>query len=52
MEVVAEGVETADQLEILRELDCDVVQGFLLGRPGTPEQIESLVQPTRPVALG
>ncbi len=52
MEVIAEGVETADQLEILRELDCDVVQGFLLGRPGTPEQIESLVQPTRPVALG
>jgi diguanylate cyclase (GGDEF)-like protein len=45
MEVIAEGVETADQLEVLRGLDCDVAQGFLLGRPGTPEQIESLAQP-------
>jgi EAL domain-containing protein (putative c-di-GMP-specific phosphodiesterase class I) len=44
MEVIAEGVETADQLEVLRGLDCDVAQGFLLGRPGSPEQIESLVQ--------
>jgi diguanylate cyclase (GGDEF)-like protein len=30
---VAEGVETPEQLERLRELDCDVVQGFLLCRP-------------------
>jgi diguanylate cyclase (GGDEF)-like protein len=45
MEVIAEGVETAGQLELLRGLDCDVAQGFLLGRPGTPAQIESLVQP-------
>ena len=47
MEVIAEGVETAGQLEMLRGLDCDVAQGFLLGRPGTPAQIESLVQPDR-----
>src|SRR6185437_14864934 len=31
--VVAEGVETAGQLEIIRELGCDKAQGFLLGRP-------------------
>ena len=30
---VAEGVETPEQLERLRALDCDVVQGFLLCRP-------------------
>ena len=30
---VAEGVETAEQLAILRELRCDVIQGFLLARP-------------------
>ena len=32
--VVVEGIETNSQLEILRSLGCDEVQGFLLGRPG------------------
>ncbi|GAB3591842.1 hypothetical protein GCM10027446_11160 [Angustibacter peucedani] len=31
--VVAEGIETADQLEALRHMQCDMVQGFHLGRP-------------------
>jgi diguanylate cyclase (GGDEF)-like protein/PAS domain S-box-containing protein len=31
--VIVEGVETPRQLEILRNLNCDEVQGFLLGRP-------------------
>jgi EAL domain-containing protein (putative c-di-GMP-specific phosphodiesterase class I) len=33
LRVVAEGVETADQLGLLRRLHCDEVQGYLLGRP-------------------
>ena len=33
MQVVAEGVEREDQVEILRELKCDIIQGFLWGRP-------------------
>ncbi|RAU22621.1 two-component system response regulator [Paramagnetospirillum kuznetsovii] len=33
LETVAEGVETAEQLDFLRACDCDIVQGFLLGRP-------------------
>jgi len=33
LEVVAEGVETAGQLLMLRDLECDVHQGFLSGRP-------------------
>jgi diguanylate cyclase (GGDEF)-like protein len=31
--VVAEGVETAEQAQLLRELGCDEVQGYWLGRP-------------------
>ena len=31
--VVAEGVETVDQLEFLREIGCDLVQGYLISKP-------------------
>ncbi|WP_370325074.1 EAL domain-containing protein [Euzebya sp.] len=37
--VVAEGVETAAQLETVAALGCDRVQGFLLGRPAAPEAL-------------
>jgi diguanylate cyclase (GGDEF)-like protein len=37
--VVAEGIETVEQLEIVRELGCDKAQGFLLGRPMPAEQL-------------
>jgi EAL domain-containing protein (putative c-di-GMP-specific phosphodiesterase class I) len=33
LSVVAEGVETEEQLELLRSLGCDQTQGYLLGRP-------------------
>jgi diguanylate cyclase (GGDEF)-like protein len=33
LKVVAEGVETREQLDILAELKCDIVQGYLLGKP-------------------
>ena len=32
--VLAEGIETAEELEVLRREGCDEVQGFLLGNPG------------------
>jgi EAL domain-containing protein (putative c-di-GMP-specific phosphodiesterase class I) len=31
--VIVEGVDTEAQVEIVRDLRCDEVQGFLLGRP-------------------
>lgn len=33
LKVVVEGVETAEQLDLLRRLGCDRIQGYLLGRP-------------------
>ncbi len=41
--VVAEGVEDVDALDALRGLGCDVVQGYLVSRPGPPEAFTSLV---------
>lgn len=42
IEVVAEGVEDAEQLASLRAAGCDIVQGYLLGRPG-PVLLQQLV---------
>jgi diguanylate cyclase (GGDEF)-like protein len=41
--VVAEGVETADQLEYLRQTNCDEVQGYLISRPISAEQVFALL---------
>ncbi|PNL98243.1 putative bifunctional diguanylate cyclase/phosphodiesterase [Achromobacter xylosoxidans] len=40
--VVAEGVETEGQREILKSLGCRVMQGFLLGRPAPAAEIQAL----------
>jgi len=37
LRVVTEGVETEEQLQILRELGCEEAQGYLLGRPESAE---------------
>lgn len=39
--VIAEGVESMAQLDILRRLGCDEVQGFLLGRPASVDHLQS-----------
>jgi diguanylate cyclase (GGDEF)-like protein len=44
--VVAEGVETTDQLMELERLGCDAVQGFLLARPAPPSAVVHCVATT------
>lgn len=43
LDVVAEGVETPGQLEILRELGCRFGQGFLFSRPVPADQAEAFL---------
>lgn len=42
-ESIAEGVETQEQLEYMKQIGCDVTQGYLLGRPVASEEIEQLL---------
>lgn len=42
-ETIAEGVETEEQYHYLNEIDCDNIQGYLLGRPMPSEMIESML---------
>ena len=42
--VVAEGVEQAEQLEDLKEIGCDFIQGFLWGKPMSPEDAAKLME--------
>jgi diguanylate cyclase (GGDEF)-like protein/PAS domain S-box-containing protein len=46
LKVVAEGVETADQLELLRERSCEEVQGFYFSRPLAPGLFEEMMRST------
>ena len=48
LEVVAEGVETAEQLAVLRELGCSYGQGYLWSRPVGPDEALSWVRPRDP----
>ncbi|MGY4174981.1 diguanylate cyclase (GGDEF)-like protein [Bradyrhizobium sp. USDA 4518] len=41
--VVAEGVETTEQLDYLRQTNCDEVQGYLIGRPVAEDHIFALL---------
>jgi EAL domain-containing protein (putative c-di-GMP-specific phosphodiesterase class I) len=45
--VTAEGVETAEQLKLLRELGCDVAQGFFVARPLEPNALKGWIEEWR-----
>ena len=44
LKVVAEGVETQEQLDFLSELDCDYAQGYYMSQPLTSESILKYLQ--------
>jgi diguanylate cyclase (GGDEF)-like protein len=49
LDVIAEGVETVDQLEHLKELGCAYVQGYLLSRPVPAEDLRDFLTAPDPV---
>ncbi|MDD3094052.1 MAG: EAL domain-containing protein, partial [Clostridia bacterium] len=44
MKVICEGVETKEQLDSLRLLDCDIIQGFFFYQPMPYEEFEKILQ--------
>ena len=44
LKVLAEGVETAEQYEILRGMGCEMVQGYYFSRPLPPEQFVAFLE--------
>lgn len=50
MRVVAEGIESPDELAALRELECDLAQGYLIARPMPLDALLELLTAERPDA--
>ena len=49
--VVAEGVETPEQQDFLRSVGCDLLQGYLFGRPMLPADFAALVRAQQPAPV-
>jgi EAL domain-containing protein (putative c-di-GMP-specific phosphodiesterase class I) len=43
MSITAEGVETTEDFERMRDLGCDTIQGYLFGKPLSYERANQLV---------
>ena len=52
LEVVAEGVETAEQAAEAQSLGCGWAQGYYFARPGPPAEIEALIRPLTAAVRG
>ena len=50
MKTVAEGVEAVDQMHMLRQLGCDLAQGYYFSRPLPPDELLPLLEATAPFA--
>ena len=47
LKVVAEGVETEDQVEMLKRVSCKLAQGYLFSKPVAPHAVEKLLECNR-----
>ena len=47
LRVIAEGVETREELRALRQMGCDEIQGYLFSKPLAPEQFAAYLQEGR-----
>ena len=43
LKVISEGVESADQVNVLKDIGCDYIQGYVWGKPMLPEEAFELV---------
>ena len=50
-EIVAEGVETPEQMAFLRDLGCDQLQGYLFSPPISSEEFEHMLREGRRLSL-
>ena len=51
LNVIAEGVETFDQLELLVKHGCDQIQGYLFSKPVTSEECAAMIKSSRTLAI-
>jgi len=47
LKVVAEGAETEQHVNLLRQLDCEMAQGYFFSRPADEQTIQKLLRSTR-----
>ncbi len=43
LKVISEGVESADQVDVLKDIGCDYIQGYVWGKPMPPEEAGKLI---------
>jgi EAL domain-containing protein (putative c-di-GMP-specific phosphodiesterase class I) len=51
LKVVAEGVETQAQVDLLKDMDCELAQGYLYSKPAAVGAIEQLLSDNRAASV-